>query len=406
MRAASPRSILIFAPSPLGGFAEHTHYQAREVARRGIAVSVLCTPDFIKAPDSEGYRQQRRLLTASGPGLVARLARKVAGVLNYWILAWSILSERPDFVLMESNSEYSALWWVWPHLVLAWCGVIYLANFHDPVRGAILRMRWYGDVLRYLSYRILRGGLIHGPPPEEAWLPRWLTMIEAPIGAFTDLATGQASFDARARFGVPAEAYLLLAFGHVADRKNLDLLVRALASAPGVHLLVAGTTTSPRHRPVAAYRQLANEAGVGERVHFTDAVVPETEIAAYFMAADAVALTYNAEFVSQSGVLQIAALWDKPILASSGEGPLREVVERLRLGVFVAPDSVEAIVAGLAVLRAQPIPTIGFAAYREEASWRVNVDRLLELFGRVRQPRQRSRSSSNAAIAPRYRSKL
>ncbi|MET0181141.1 MAG: glycosyltransferase family 4 protein [Novosphingobium sp.] len=384
-----PRSVLIFAPSPLGGFAEHTHYQAQELARRGVAVTVLCTPGFVKPAERCAYRQARRLLAVSGRSLFARIGRKLADVLNYWILAWVVQRERPDLVLMEANTEFAALWWAWPHLLLARSGVTYLANFHDPVRGAILGMRWYGQLLRRLAYGILRGGLIHGPPPPEAWLPRWLTMVEAPLGVFTDLAARTAPFDARARLGIPADAYLLLAFGHVADRKNLDLLIAALPDLAGVALLVAGTTTSPRHRPVAAYRELAERAGVSDQVRFVDAVIPEADIAAYFLAADAIALTYNAGFVSQSGVLQIAALWDRPILASGGDGPLREAIERHRLGVFVAPDDVGAIVAGVETLRRREVHAAGFAAYRAAASWRINVDRLLELFARVRSERRR-----------------
>ena len=60
------RRILIFAPSPFGGLAEHVHYQASELSRRGFAVTVLCRPDFSKSEAGTAYRQERRLLTRPG----------------------------------------------------------------------------------------------------------------------------------------------------------------------------------------------------------------------------------------------------------------------------------------------------------------------------------------------------
>jgi hypothetical protein len=81
-------------------------------------------------------------------------------------------------------------------------------------------------------------------------------------------------------------------------------------------------------------------------------------------------------------VLQIAALFDRPVLASGGAGPLRQTVDAFGLGLTIEPDSAVAIAAGLRELVARrPGLSAQFARYRATMSWRANVDRLLEVAG-------------------------
>ena len=381
--------VLVFAPSPFGGLAEHVHYQAGELARRGFEVRVLCRADFAKPAHAVSYIQERRLLTIAGTGLPARLIRAALGIANWYILAWRIVRLRPAFVLLEANSEYYAAMWFLPHWLLSRAGTIYVTNFHDPVRGPERGPgRLTHGVSIRLAYASLSGGLIHGPAPPRAYLPPRLVIREAPFGPFTDLLGKPPGSDLRARLGIEREAFVVLAFGHVADRKNLDLVIAALAELPSVHLVVAGRATSANARPIAWYADCARRLGVEQRVHFADGFIAEADIPSWFAAADAIVLTYARGFVSQSGVLQIAALWDRALLASGGDGPLRQTVEAFDLGVTVEPDSVPAIVAGLRRLIDDPRNrAANFARYRATTSWAVNVDRLLEVVEAVRAAR-------------------
>ena len=316
---------------------------------------------------------------ARGLGRVKQVLTAAAG---YYVLALWVLCLRPDMVLLEANSEYFAPLWAWPHLVLSRIVRIpYLANFHDPLRARHFGSEWLHRASVALANAILWGGLIHGDPPPGAVLPARLRLAIAPLGGFDETAYGKASFDVRAKMGIDPNAFVFLAFGHLADRKNLDLLIQALAEVPDVELVVAGESTSGSQRPAQFYRELAERIGVVNRVHFASAFIADRDIPAYFMAADAVALTYNREFVSQSGVLQHAVDSSKPILASSGLGPLRETVERHGLGVFVEPDDVSALAAGVRSLLAQRTPSENFERYRATANWGVNIDRLLDLYG-------------------------
>lgn len=380
-----PRRILLFTPSAEGGIAHCAHYQAEELQRRGIAVTMLCSTAYPWRQDDVSYRQLRLLPHIPGRGLLPRIRRQLAAIGRQWRLAWRIVRERADLVLLEANTEYYALAWAWPHLLLRALGVTYLATFHDPVRQVRYGLPWLHRLELWLFYRTLSGGLIHSEPPREAWIPHWLRLEVVPHGPFLHQARIAPPFDLRTRLGIGPDRFVLLAFGLICDYKNLDLLIAALPTAPRVELVVAGRVKSARERDTAFYRAQAEHLGVADRLHIVEGFIPEDEVAAYFAAADAVALTYSRSFVSQSGVLQLATLWEKPVLASGGEGPLGGTVLDHDLGVFVEPDSPSAVAAGLQTLcSGHRSYTAQLRRYTRNVSWAQNIDGLLRLINQLK----------------------
>jgi glycosyltransferase involved in cell wall biosynthesis len=144
---------------------------------------------------------------------------------------------------------------------------------------------------------------------------------------------------------------VFLAFGQIRDGKNLDLFLRAMTRLPeNVKLLVAGKGDSGSSRPAEYYQKLAQELGVGERCRWDIRRIPEDEAGDIFAACDVVLVTYSAKFRSASGVLNAAVSARKPVLASCGGGPLKTVVEKYHLGVFVEPDNAEEVLRGASKL--------------------------------------------------------
>lgn len=140
---------------------------------------------------------------------------------------------------------------------------------------------------------------------------------------------------------------VFLAFGQIRDGKNLDLFLRAMTILPNhVKLLVAGKGDSGSSRPPEFYQRLAEELGVADRCRWDIRRIPEDEVGDIFAACDVVLLTYSAKFRSASGVLNAAVSARKPVLSSSGLGPLKKVVNKYNLGVFVEPDDPEEILRG------------------------------------------------------------
>jgi glycosyltransferase involved in cell wall biosynthesis len=157
-----------------------------------------------------------------------------------------------------------------------------------------------------------------------------------------------------------------------------------MVGCPEFYLLVAGSGLSSRERTAADYRELATRLGVSERCRWDIRRIPEQEVGNLVEASDLVLLTYSASFRSASGVLNVAACFRRPCLASGGESNLRTVVQRYNLGYWVEPDSATEIAAGLRRwLRDKPVPR--WDSYAEENSWSQNASLVVEgMFGNAR----------------------
>jgi len=205
-----------------------------------------------------------------------------------------------------------------------------------------------------------------------------------------DSAEGAKALDAgRSTLDTSAPAdVVFLAFGQIRDGKNLDLFLRAMTRLPeNVKLLVAGKGDSGSSRPPEFYQKLAEELGVAARCRWDIRRIPDEEVGDFFAACDVVLVTYSAKFRSASGVLSAAVSARKPVLASSGSGPLKTVVEKYQLGVFVKPDDFEEVLRGTSKLL--PSSATGkcefelqpaWDKYEQENSWEENSRRVCQAF--------------------------
>ena len=427
--------ILLFSPTPTGGLAEHANYQARALSKKAESlksksgssevweVAVLCSPDFLDGREV-GYKKeavfgfQFSVFSRLGGRFGELLGKSLKIIAEQWRLAWEVLLRKPDVVLLSSYSEYLAPFWVLPHWIVAkLLGVVYVANLHDPVRDFVVGPHWWHELSVRMAYWPISVGVVHQRLPEPSPVPRHVHVVEAPVGVYdlqespedpeaiwaewgvrkeksetlkmgkaesrnsadcgNALDSGRSSLDTSAHADV-----VFLAFGFIRDNKNLDLVIRALVENPSAVLVVMGRAQSKKDKPLEFYRNLANELGVQDRVKFFDGFVPDEKLASYFAAADVVVLTYDASFHSQSGVLNVATRARRPVLASAGESPLKDCVQRFRLGVFVKPDDSRALEEGMKMATSGEPNWEGYEAF---ASWDVNVTKILEGVEEVRQ---------------------
>ena len=141
--------------------------------------------------------------------------------------------------------------------------------------------------------------------------------------------------EARRKFGIAPDDFMLLLFGAMSDRKGV---AETLA-----HIAAAGV---PRERtvvvlagPVAAEYRATYDVAVAEiakyhRVLQHDYFVAEEDIPRYFAAADVVLCVYK-NFNGSSGVLLHAASFGKPVMVSPN-GVMADAVERHRFGEIVS----------------------------------------------------------------------
>jgi UDP-glucose:(heptosyl)LPS alpha-1,3-glucosyltransferase len=149
----------------------------------------------------------------------------------------------------------------------------------------------------------------------------------------------------RARAALKLDGFWGVFCGWNWRRKGLDVLLGALPDAPSVNLLVVGEDPEEG----AAFRRLARELGVAERVRFEGR---QSEPERYFQAADAFAFPTRYEPFGM--VVSEAMACGLPVLVPAGIGAA-EVLPEKGKGQALAPDAgPEAWAWALNALQARP----------------------------------------------------
>lgn len=145
--------------------------------------------------------------------------------------------------------------------------------------------------------------------------------------------------DARRALGLPAGKFVALYAGDA--RKGAEAAIRAVAQAPGVHLLIAS------HSPRKAYLARARDFGVADRISWPGAVA---DIRQAFAAADV--LLHPTIYDTFALVVAEAMAWGVPAIASREAGVV-DLIHHERNGWVLGPDGTDAA-AALIRLRDDP----------------------------------------------------
>lgn len=371
-----------FSPAARGGLAEYAREQADAIARCGVHVRFLA-PAGIKVVPNVRYQLLARLPRKDldgwgGSRLWARWATAKQILANFRALSDYIVASNCRHVLFGSYVEYLAPFWVRRLRRLARNGAVFGAVVHDPVRDAVVGPVWWHRWSIAEGYSFVREVFLHETVELDTGRPQpQLHTTVIPHGMYPVTPASKSAEAMRRELDIPMGAKVLLAFGHVRDNKNLDLVLRALRSSPQLFLMVAGKELSAAQRPISFYRRLAEELGVGDRCRWRTDFIPENEVGDFFAATDLVMLTYSSRFRSASGVLNLAVGHRKQCVASSGQSNLQRVVSEYGLGIWIEPDSEEALVAGIRQWIAHPV-TPEWDRYKQENSWARNAELVVE----------------------------
>lgn len=145
---------------------------------------------------------------------------------------------------------------------------------------------------------------------------------------------------ARNILGIERDEEVLLFFGLVREYKGLKHLIEAMGQLKDrkkLRLLIAGDFGGHREE----YDALIDKEKVREKLIIDDKHIPIDEVEKYFAACDLVVLPY--ESATQSGVIQVAYSFEKPVLATR-VGGLPDVVRDMKTGYLVEPFKPEALV--------------------------------------------------------------
>lgn len=127
---------------------------------------------------------------------------------------------------------------------------------------------------------------------------------------------------------------VILFFGYIRPYKGLDVLIKAMPEIlkkVKVKLIAVGEA----YEDETKYRSQIEKLGLSNDILLNTDYIPNNEVGKYFSAADVVVLPYKS--ATQSGIVQIAYNFNKPVIATD-VGGLAEVVLDGKTGFVVEPN--------------------------------------------------------------------
>lgn len=252
----------------------------------------------------------------------------------------------------------------------------------------------------FLEFFVTRGalrrsdGLVFLSELETGMARRFMPDMPLRLGSLPGLHTPSEPVPdrsaARAQLGIDDDRPLLLFFGFVRRYKGLHLLLEALASVAGVHLVVAGEFWENE----GPYRSQISELGIDDRVTLLNRYQPNEELSRLFATADALVLPYFGG--NQSAVATTALEHGLPVIASD-VGGLAETIEDGATGLLVPPGDSTQLAGAIERFFAEdlgPVFRRTIAARGQPPSWAQLATEIESLAAEVTQSR---RSGGNDA---------
>ncbi len=192
---------------------------------------------------------------------------------------------------------------------------------------------------------------------------------------------------ARLHLALPTQGKIFLTFGNNHPGKDLEAIFRAFQRLPEDFVIFhAGKLGSS---PEAGDpERLSKKYGRCQNTIVMDVFVPEQEKAYCFSAADAIILSYKKDFIQSASIINDAAKYSIPVIASA-VGQVGEFVGTYGLGVTFTPEdphSLRGAVHKLVSMSEDEREAIrrNFARFRRAYPWDRNARHHLEVYSKLR----------------------
>lgn len=333
-----------------GGICQFTHDLCEHLARAGREVVLVTTYGYELSDISKSFKVVKLLLpfprdNRARKGFFERLSRLARHLWNFLALTLYLGSRR--------------------------CGVIHYQRFLERFFVTHLRLlKTFGKRLIYTAHDVLP----HDGKPEHAERLRHIYRAADRVIVLTEYtkmqfeehfpeSKGKVSVIAHGNFDylvgkdsgeqATETSGVLLFFGHIRDYKGLEILLKAFNIAvrerPELSLHIVGDIAE-KGRTLEYYMDIL-EAHARDKVRFIVNYVNIEDIPAYFGPACMVVLPYLT--ASQSGVVQMAYSFGKPVIAAK-VGGLPEQVEEGLSGVLVSPGDENELADAICRLTGDP----------------------------------------------------
>ena len=282
-------------------------------------------------------------------------------------------------VIFNDFDQLSALFWVPLFRLFLGAKHRFAIILHDPDRDAYPPGLWLTRPSMKAIMGLMQLGLYHEYLPVKDYYKaeRGTKYASIPHGIYPVKAT-----DAALRHqleGLKLQGGTLFTIvGNIRSEKNYHMAIRAMRKYPNMQLLIAGQSANSSV-DVQAYKDLALEFKVADRVIWLEKYLSQSEMAAVIEVTDVLMLYYASSFTSQSGVLNTVAPFHKQMIISAAPSSLSAIAEKFGLGVMATADNQLDLEAAIAKSM-QPASDHKerWQAYCAYASWDNHVRIVLE----------------------------
>lgn len=377
---SAPIKVLFYLFFPSGGIGKYTHQLLQELAGRDdLDIEVVCLPNF-QWKDNPHYRTWPGLFGISHRWPIVRKARfLLAQFINPVRLIRRAREVNADIVHVCNINHLSFPFW--RRRLDDWRGKV-VCTAHDVRRSRAIVNRGWEERNLGRFYRRCDALFVHGRDQARDLVEfadvddeRIYVVPHGPTGFGRQ--SGCSRSELRSRYGIPQECVLGLFFGFIRPDKNLQGLLKALAEVKDdrLHLLVAGNVAARGDAYLQACRRLVASLGLEGHVHWQVRYIPDSEVTDLLKLCDWVAQTYARSFTSHSGVLNLAAHYHRPVLATPTIS-FTEMLQDVDIGILCDGFEQADIANGIRRMQArlEKDADWAFEEYQDRYSWARNAD--------------------------------
>lgn len=231
-------------------------------------------------------------------------------------------------------------------------------------------------------------------------------IVTVPCGVNVERFCPLPKSQARARLGLPDDAFIVLQLGRLVPRKGIDNVIRAVGRLPAdinvSLMIVGGASAEPDERltpEIGRLRSVAEQCECAHRVQFMGSR-HGPELRTWYAAADVFVTT---PWYEPFGITPLEAMaCGTPVIGSRVGGIQYSVVEG-ETGFLVPPNDPDALAQRLELLYRQPLLARSMGArgvqrVRSTFTWERVTDDLLRVYAAVRPRRACSDAASAASL--------
>jgi glycosyltransferase involved in cell wall biosynthesis len=275
------------------------------------------------------------------PSIVRRIIKLIEYPINVIELLYGIIIEKIDIVHFQSVNLIELIAVIGSRMI----GGKVVFTIHN-VMPRHQKLYLYHKFIYRMMYSLCHKIIIHSEKGKEEIIDLYKVSSEKihviPHGDYKFFIPEKqiSKAEAKSILGFTEDVKTILFFGAIRPNKGLKDILLALPyikeQVSNVMLMIVGEMMENynSYREVIVEKQIRNE--VFEKLDY----VPNEDVAFYFFAADLVVLPYKE--ITQSGILQIAYAFGKPVVATD-LGGFREAIEDGQNGYLVPLNNIQVL---------------------------------------------------------------